>query len=440
MPMRSLAEQVDFVVGVDTHKHTHTFAVVTPTGGVVAQLTAAADAGGYARSVAFAREHAPGRRLWAIEGTGSFGVGLTTTLLAAGERVAEIDRPARPARRSGAKSDALDAVRAAREALAREHLAQPRRRGAREALRGVLTTREGVITARTRALCHRKALVVNAPEALRHALRPLGTDDLLRHWARRRSAPTRPAEHRATVLVLRMTARRALALTAEAAALEAERARLVAHMAPVLLTEPGGGPISAAQLLCAWSHPGRLRSEAAFAALAGVAPIPASSGQVTRHRLNRSGDRQLNRALHTIVFVRLRHHPETRAYAARRAAEGKSPRETMRCLKRHLARRLFKLLERVVDPAATDLEPAARAAALAPLMRRTGSRANPPSRSRLGAGRHPQGRSAAEQPSVARLDAPAGAEPPRTPPRPATSLPVRRKQEDPDTMPSLRLA
>jgi len=139
--MRPLAEQIDFVVGVDTHKHTHTAAVVTPTGGVVAQLTVAADAGGYARSVAFARERAPGRRLWAIEGTGSFGAGLTTALLEHGERVAEIDRPARPARRSGAKSDALDAVRAAREALARDHLAQPRRRGAREALRVLLTTR-----------------------------------------------------------------------------------------------------------------------------------------------------------------------------------------------------------------------------------------------------------------------------------------------------------
>lgn len=435
--MLSLAEQIDFVVGVDTHKHTHTAAIVTPSGGVVAQLTVAADAAGYARSVAFARERAPGRRLWAIEGTGSFGAGLTTALLEQGERVAEIDRPARSARRSGAKSDALDAVRAAREALAREHLAQPRRRGAREALRVVLTTREGVITARTRALCHLKALVVNAPEALRHALRPLGTDDLLRHCARLRSTPARPTEHQATVLVLRMTARRALTLTAEAATLEAELARLVAHIAPVLLTEPGIGPISAAQLLCAWSHPGRLRSEAAFAALAGVAPIPASSGQVTRHRLNRSGDRQLNRALHTIVFVRLRHHPETQAYAARRAAEGKSPRETMRCLKRHLARRLFKLLEHAVEPVATSLEPAVRTAAPAPPIRRAGSCTNQTSRSRSGAGGHPKGRSVAEQPSAARLDAPVGAEPPSAPPSPPISLPARRRQMDSGTMPSL---
>jgi transposase len=321
--------------------------------------------------------------------------------------------------------------------LAREHLAQPRRRGAREALRVLLATREGAITARTRAICHLKALVVNAPEGLRHPLRPLSTGDLLRHCARLRRTPAGPTEHRATILVLRATARRALALEAEAATLEAELARLVADVAPAVLREPGVGPISAAQLLCAWSHPGRIRSEAAFAALAGVAPIPASSGQVTRHRLNRSGDRQLNRALHTIVFVRLRHHPETQAYAARRAAEGKSPRETMRCLKRHLARRLVKLLERVVEPAATSLEPTVRTVSPAPLIRSAGSRANQPARSSSGAGGHPKGRSAAEQPSAARLDAPVGAEPPPTPPSPPISLLARRRQMDSGTMPSL---
>lgn len=116
--------------------------------------------------------------------------------------------------------------------------------------------------------------------------------------------------------------------------------------APELLAEPGLGVISAAAILNAWSHRGRIRTEAAFAMLAGVAPIPASSGQTVRYRLNRAGDRQLNRALHTIVLSRLTHHQETKAYAARRSAEGKTPREIKRCLKRHLARRLFGLLER----------------------------------------------------------------------------------------------
>jgi len=132
--------------------------------------------------------------------------------------------------------------------------------------------------------------------------------------------------------------------------LRAELDRLVAAVAPWLLKLPGVGPISAAQVLVSWSHAGRLRSEAAFAALAGVSPIPASSGQVTRHRLNRGGDRRLNRALHTVALVRLRDDPTTRAYAARRRAEGKSPREIRRCVKRAIARHLFKLLQRFDRP------------------------------------------------------------------------------------------
>jgi transposase len=354
-----LAEQIDFVVGVDTHKHTHTAAIVTPTGRVVAQLTLAADGVGYAHLLHFARERAAGRRVWAIEGTGSFGAGLTTHLLEHAEWVVEIDRPKRPARRNGAKTDELDAVRAAREALAREHLAQPRRRGDREALRVLLTTRDDAMQARTKALCQLKDLIVNAPEPLRRSLHGLPTAALVARCARLRPSATQPAEWRYTLVALRTTARRALALEAEAAELEAALQPLVQQAAPALLAEPGVGPITAAQLLCSWSHVGRLRSEAAFAALAGVAPIPASSGQVTRHRLNRSGDRRLNRALHTITISRMVHHAETQAYVARRTAEGKSPREIKRCLKRHLARRLFKLLERGPKRCSTELELAA---------------------------------------------------------------------------------
>lgn len=173
--MTMLADRIDFVLGVDTHKHTHTAAAVTPAGGLVAHLTVAADAAGYRRLLAFADELAPGRRIWAIEGTGSFGAGLTTYLLEHAEWVVEIDRPKRPARRNGAKTDQLDAVRAAREALAREHLAQPRRRGAREALRVLLTTRENAMRARTKAICQLKDLVVSAPESLRRPLHGLPT-------------------------------------------------------------------------------------------------------------------------------------------------------------------------------------------------------------------------------------------------------------------------
>ena len=350
--MPALTATVDFVVGVDTHKNSHTAAVVTTTGGVLAHLTTPTDAFGYKRLLRFAEETGPGRRTWAIEGTGSFGAGLTTFLLEKGEWVVEIDRPKRPGRRNGAKSDELDAVRAAREALSREHLSQPRRRGDREAMRVLLTTREGAVISRSRAICHLKSLVVNAPGPLRDQLRHLATDDLVGKAAGLRTSPSQSVEHRATVTALRSTARRILALESEANDLESQLEVIVSRAAPRLLAEPGVGVMSAAQILCSWSHRGRLRSEAAFAALAGAAPVPASSGQTVRHRLNHGGDRQLNRALHTIVLNRQTYNEETKDYVARRTAEGKTPREIKRCLKRHLARRLFKLLED--DPGGLD--------------------------------------------------------------------------------------
>ena len=343
--MGMLADEVDHVIGVDTHRDSITAAVTDPTGAVVAETTLATDAFGYRRMLTFAKEEAPGRRVWAIEGTGCFGAGFCTFLLEKGERVVEIDRPARPKGRTGAKSDELDAARAAREALSRTHLAQPRRRGDREALRVLLATRHSAVVGRTKAICLLKALLISAPESLRKHFRNMRTDEQLICCSRFRMRAMVSEEHRCTAIALRAAARRALALEAEARDLETDIQRIVSHMAPRLLAEPGVGPISAAQILCAWSHPGRLRSEAAFAALAGVAPIPASSGQTVRYRLNRGGDRQLNRALHTIVLTRLAHHEETRAYAAKRAAEGKTSREIRRCLARHVARRLFKLLE-----------------------------------------------------------------------------------------------
>jgi transposase len=346
MPM--MQERADFVVGVDTHKLSHTASVVSLNGAELATKTVPADAFGYRRILAFAKEHAPGRRLWAIEGTGSYGGGLTTYLLEQSEPVAEIDSPARPARRNGAKNDELDATRAAREALSRQHLAQPRRRGDREAIRVLLRTRQGAVNARSRAICHLKALVVTAPEQLRNQLRGMGTDELIERCARLRTALHHNVEHRATIIAIRLTARRILMLEGEANDHEAQIEILVKDLVPALLDEPGVGAVTAAEIVCAWSHRGRLRSEAAFAMLAGVAPLPASSGQVTRHRLNRCGDRLLNCALHTIVLSRLTHHEETRCYASRRREEGKSDREIRRCLKRFLARRLFRILEHIV--------------------------------------------------------------------------------------------
>lgn len=351
-----LAGAVESVIGVDTHRDSHTAAVVdAATGGVVDQTTVPTDAFGYRRLRAFAEQHATGRRVWAIEGTGSYGAGLTTWLLEQGEWVVEIDRPARPARRNGAKSDELAAARAAREALAREHLASPRARGDREAMRVLTTSRQAAMSARTRAIGQLKALIVNAPQALRDQLRRGATSEQLQRCARLRTLPSHSIEHRATIRAIRGTARRALALEAEAGEYETELELLVMHTCPALLNQPGIGTLSAAQFLISWSHPGRIRSEAAFAALAGVAPIPASSGAVTRHRLNRAGDRQLNRALHTVALTRLRIHQPTQAYAARRTQEGKSPLDVKRCLKRAIAREVYRLMNTHAAAVARDL-------------------------------------------------------------------------------------
>jgi transposase len=206
-----------------------------------------------------------------------------------------------------------------------------------------MTTRAGAVSARTSAVNHLKSLIVSAPEELRAELRGRTSDAQIAHCAKLRDRPAHDLEHRTTAM--RCTAHRIQVLTAEADQLEQEITHHVAHTQPRLMDLPGVGPISAAQILISWSHPGRLRSEAAFATLAGAAPIPASSGLTNRHRLNRGGDRQLNRALHTIVLTRSRIDPETRASITRRPSEGKTLRETKRSLKRIIARKLFRLLQ-----------------------------------------------------------------------------------------------
>jgi transposase len=214
----------------------------------------------------------------------------------------------------------------------------------------LLTTRRNAVVARVQTVNQLKALIVSAPEELRAELRGRGTKAQISYCSALRDRPTRSLEHRMTARALRVTARRLQLLRAEIDALQLDIQALITAIAPWLLELPGVGPITAAQVLVSWSHAGRWRSEAAFAALAGTSPIPASSGQVTRYRLNRRGDRQLNQALHTIVVVRLRDDPQTRAYAQRRTAEGKNPREIKRCLKRIVARQLYKLLERYDRP------------------------------------------------------------------------------------------
>jgi transposase len=340
-----LADQLDYVIGVDPHRDVHALAVVeVRTGGVVFEGEVAATSVGYERALELACRHAGGRRAFAVEGSGSFGAGLTRFLAARGEDVFEVGRLRRE-RRSSGKTDALDAIRAARVVLAQERPARPRAGGEREALRALMAARDGAVNARRAALCQLRDLIITAPEPLRSQLRTLTRGRLLKRLAAVHPTRHHEVELRGTLHALRSLARRIEQLTSEAGQLEAEIASLTRQLAPHLLDQPGVGTLAAAQLLLSWSHRGRVRNEAAFARLAGCAPIPASSGQTIRYRLDRSGDRQLNRALHMILISRRRWHQPTIDYLARRRAEGKTSREANRCLKRYLARNLYRLLE-----------------------------------------------------------------------------------------------
>ena len=353
--MTILADVVDHVIGVDPDRDSLTAAVVdAKTSAVLVTERFVASGAGYDELVAWADGHRKAdERLWAVEGTGSYGAGITRALEQLGEWVVGFDRPTTPARRDGAKTDALDAVRAARETLGRDKPAQPRAGGVREALRVLVAAREAAVRSRTAAINGLKALVVTAPEDLRAELRGLRTPRLVARCERLRDVRSKPVDHRTTRVTMRRLAQRVRALSDEIAAHEADLRPLVEAAASPLLAEHGIAHLAAAQLYVAWSHPGRCRSEAAFASLAGAAPIPASSGQTTRYRLNRGGDRQLNRILHMVVVVRCSNHAPTRAYVARRVAEGKTRAEARRCLKRFLARRVWRLLEHGAGPAPT---------------------------------------------------------------------------------------
>ena len=340
-----LADQVDYVVGVDTHRDEHVLAVVVAsTGAVVAQRSVATTARGYGQAYRWAAEHAGGRRVWAVEGAGHYGAGLARHLSGRGERVLEAGRAPRNERRLRGKDDGLDAIRAARATLSGDELASPKAGQRQEALRLLLLARRSAVDVRRLALVQLRSVIVTAPDQLRQELRGLSQTRLVERCRLLRRSDTRTPDELAATLVLRTLARRIQAATEEAAELQTEILAHVSALAPRLLDEPGVGPIVAAQLIVSWSHKGRVRSEAAFARLAGAAPIPASSGQTTRQRLSRGGDRQLNRALHTVILHRRLHDPTTKAYIARRVAEGKTSRDAVRLLKRYLARHLYRVL------------------------------------------------------------------------------------------------
>src|SRR5437867_3382345 len=337
-----LAEKLDFVVGVDPHRDVHAIAVVEVRSGVlVFESSVIADRAGYAEALRVAEQHAPGRRAFAIEGAGSFGAGLARFLTEQGEQVFEVGRLRRE-RRSRGKTDALDAVRAARSVFEQKRPATPRSSGEREALRALMAARDGAVNAKRAGLCQLRDLLVTSPEPLRSELRPLSRARLLSRLSATRPHRRHDPELRGTLLALRALARRIQQMSAEERELAQEIEKLISTLAPQLVTQPGVGPLLAAQIVLSWSHRGRVVSEAAFARLAGAAPIPASSGQTIRYRLDRGGDRQLNRALHQIVVTRRRTHRPTIDYIERRVREGKSRREATRCLKRYLARNLYR--------------------------------------------------------------------------------------------------
>ena len=337
---------VEVTGGVDTHKDTHTAAVVDAHGRVLGHREFPTSTAGYRALLGWLRSHGELVKV-GIEGTGAYGAGLARYLQAAGVALVEVDRPDRTARRHHGKSDPVDAQAAARAAQAGRATGVPKdRAGGVEALRALRVARRGAVAARARAQTQMTSLIVTAPDPLRAQLRGLSARQLVARCAARRPDRAAAADPgTATVLALRALARRHQHLSAEITELDALIAPLVTALNPTLLTLAGVGPDVAGQLLVtAGDNPHRLRSDAAFAMLCGAAPLPASSGRTQRHRLNRGGDRHANAALYRIVLCRLRWDPHARAYAHRRTTEGMSRKEIIRCLKRYVAREVYTAL------------------------------------------------------------------------------------------------
>jgi transposase len=328
-------------IGIDTHRDQHVAVALDRLGAGRGSIAVSADAKGYLALWRWAQEL--GEPAFAIEGTGSYGAGLARFLIAAGALVYECERPRRAERRRG-KNDLLDATLAASRILSESPLPRVRGGGRREDLRLLLLERRGAVRARTAALNQLQAVVVTAPEELRLRLRGLSGLKLARAATHVRAGTGDDAVVRG---VLRRLARRVRALDHELDELDSELETIVVRLVPELIAESGVGPVCAAQLVVSSGDPTRMASEASFAALAGTSPVEASSGLSKRHRLNRGGDRQLNRALHVIALNRVRWHPETASYHQKLLASGKTPREARRCVKRMLARYFHRRLQEI---------------------------------------------------------------------------------------------
>ncbi|MBV9001501.1 MAG: IS110 family transposase [Solirubrobacterales bacterium] len=329
-------------VGVDTHKERHYAVALDHLGQILAEFVFPATTAGYAELQQWTGVLAGGRELvFGIEGAGSWGAGLYEYLLHAGHSVLEVERPRRRDRRAG-KSDRIDAIAAAKRVLADENVSTPRRRGILTAIRALLVARRSAVAERTRVLNQLQALTATAPIALRERIGHGTGKQLERRILSLRARPNVDVDEQVAFAVMRDLAARSRALGQDAKRYQDQLADLVRSLDDTLLDEPGIGPISAAKLLAC--DPTRFKGEAAFARCNGTAPIPASSGQTVRYRLNPGGDRQANNAIHTIAIIRAKHQPETRAYLERRIQEGKTKREALRSLKRHISRELYHRL------------------------------------------------------------------------------------------------
>lgn len=336
--------------GIDTHADTHTVAALDELGRVLGHAAFSADSAGYAELLGWLQDHGHITTV-GIEGTGSYGAGLARFLTGHGVKLIEVDRPDRRARRKHGKSDPADAIAAARAVQAGTASGTPKTHdGVVESIRALRVARSGAIKARTAAINALRQTLITAPAELREQLSGLGQADLIATCARLRPTSDLSDPAQAIKTALRRLARRCQHLREEILEADHEIKTLITVTAPRLVEQVGVGNEVAGQLLItAGDNPERLKSEAAFAALCGVSPLPASSGRTDRHRLNRGGDRAANTALYTVVMVRMRYDQRTRDYVARRTAQGLTKREIMRCLKRYVARELLPLIREALS-------------------------------------------------------------------------------------------
>ncbi len=333
--------------GVGTHADVHVAAAVDSNGGVLGVESFPADRAGFEELVGWLSAFGAIDKV-GVEGTGSWGVGLARFLSAADIEVVEVDRPNRQVRRKVGKSDPIDAVAAARATLSGAALVTPKtRNGPMEQMRVLLVARRSARAQRIQTLNQLRHLVFTAPEPIRARFKDRYKTGLVTEAAKMRPRMGSDPVTFTTNTVIRNLARRIESLNVEMKQIDRTLIYLIKQTAPSLLELHGVGADTAASLLvAAGDNPDRLHNEGSWAHLCGVTPIPASSGKVTRFRLNRGGDRQANAALYRIVLTRMSSHQQTRTYVTRRRAEGMSTAEIMRCLKRYVARQVFKHLPR----------------------------------------------------------------------------------------------